>query len=96
MKKGITGGMIKWLEMEVEKLEKVGAVAPSTRYVLITWATAIFASFNGRTIQDAQFNSLVSSLSSLVYGLLDEEVTKKLSVRHSVVALARRVVRNVR
>lgn len=89
--------MIKWLESEVAKVDKTGTVAPGTRYVLLTWGTTIFASLHGAgaPAEGPQWTSLVTSISFLLYALLDETATPKESVRRSVLVLTRRVVRNV-
>lgn len=96
-KKGISGGLIKWLESEVAKVDKAGTVAPGTRYVLLTWGTTIFASLHGAEAptEGPQWTSLVTSISYLFYALLDASATPKDSVRRSVLVLTRRVVRNV-
>lgn len=91
---GISGGMIRWLEGEVKKLEKGGPTA--TRFVVLTWASTIFASIpQDEPLAEAQWTSLVASLASLVYALLDGSVPMKPSLRKAVLTISRRTVRNV-
>ncbi|ORY90168.1 ARM repeat-containing protein [Leucosporidium creatinivorum] len=90
---GISGGMIRWLEGEVKKLEKGGPTA--TRFVVLTWACTIFASIpQDEPLVDAQWTSLVASLASLVSSLLDGAVSMKPSLRKAVLTISRRTVRN--
>lgn len=90
----VSSAMIRWLESEVGKLEKGGTVA--TRYVVLTWACAIFTSApEDQPFADAQFNSLAASFSTLVYLLGDTTQSIKPSLRKSVLTVARRTVRNV-
>lgn len=86
--------MIRWLEGEVKKLEKGGPTA--TRFVVLTWACTIFSSIpKDEPLADAQWTSLVASIASLVYALLDGSVSMKPSLRKAVLTISRRTVRNV-
>lgn len=99
VKKGIAGGLIKWIEGEVDKVSKAGTgtVAAGTRAALLGWTVTVFASLKGRsqTVEDSQWNSILASLSTLFDSLVDESITKKLSIRKSAVVAVRRIIRNV-
>ncbi|BGP36319.1 translational activator of GCN4 [Rhodotorula kratochvilovae] len=87
-----TSSMIKWLEAEASKVEKSGAA--STRFALLGWATTIYTSVPAdRTLEDPQFASLTSSLSSLLSVLLDEANPIKPAIRQSSLVITRRAVR---
>lgn len=91
---GISGGMIKWVESEVAKLEKGGTTG--TRFVVLTWACAVYASISdGEPLAEAQWTSIVGSLSSLVEMLLDGAQGLRPSLRKAVLTSTRRTVRNV-
>lgn len=86
--------MVRWLEGEVKKLDKGGPTA--TRFAVFSWACAIFASIpREEQLADAQWISLVASVASLVYSLLDGSLAMKPSLRKAVLTLCRRTVRNV-
>ncbi|GAA5901674.1 hypothetical protein JCM8208_001574 [Rhodotorula glutinis] len=88
-----TSGLIKWLDGEAAKVDKTGAA--STRFTLLGWAVTIYQSVPAdRPLDDPQFASLASSLSTLVYALLDEANPVKPALRHSTLVLARRAIRN--
>ncbi|GAA5925263.1 hypothetical protein JCM3775_006409 [Rhodotorula graminis] len=88
-----TSGLIKWLDGEAAKVDKTGAA--STRFALLGWAVTIYQSVPAdRPLDDPQFSSLASSLSTLVYTLLDEANPVKPALRHSTLVLARRAIRN--
>lgn len=91
-RKGIRGGLIKWLEMEVDKSEKLGTVAADTKFVLITWASTIFGELHS-ILDEAQWNSCLHSIAILLDALLDENV--KPATRKAVQRIVRRLIRNV-
>ncbi|GAA5985182.1 hypothetical protein JCM5350_004261 [Sporobolomyces pararoseus] len=89
----MTNGMIKWLENEVNKIEKSGQNA--TRFSLLGWAATIYSSVpSDGSLEDPQWLSLLSSLSTLVYILLDPTTKIKPSLRNSVLVITRRAIRN--
>ncbi|GAA5922766.1 Gcn1p [Sporobolomyces koalae] len=91
-KPAFTNGMIKWLESEVAKVDKAGQA--STRFALLGWATTIYASVPpDHPLEDGPWLSLVSSLSTLVYVLLDPAASAKASIRSSVLVSTRRAIR---
>jgi hypothetical protein len=90
----LTNGMIKWLESEVNKIEKSGQNA--TRFSLLGWAATIYTTVpTDNSLEDAQWLSLLTSLSTLVYILLDPSTKIKSSLRNSVLVIARRAIRSV-
>ncbi|KAK4705757.1 hypothetical protein P7C70_g456, partial [Phenoliferia sp. Uapishka_3] len=91
-RKGIAGGLIKWVESEVDRLDKAGTVAPGTRIGVLGWATTIYDSTLG--LEDLQWTSLINSISRLVDSILDESANLKESARQGVKISVRRVVRN--
>lgn len=93
-KKGVTAGLIKWLEMEVEKSEKNGTVAVDTRYVLLGWALTLYGSID-ETLEAGQWTSLVNSLAVLIDALVDEKALAKVSLRKAVIKMTRRAIRSV-
>lgn len=94
VRKSITGGMIKWIEGEVEKANKAGTMASTSKYVLFTWAAAIYDTVTLAT-DLAQFKSIVTTLSTLLDSLLDEAATPKLAVRNGATIIMRRAIRLV-
>ncbi|GAA5862432.1 hypothetical protein JCM1840_004179 [Sporobolomyces johnsonii] len=89
----ITNGMTKWLEAEVGKVEKSGQTA--TRFALLCWAQTIYASVPPEhPLDDAPWTSLITSLSTLLYILLDPASKVKPSMRQSILVATRRAVRN--
>ena len=86
--------MIKWLDGEVSKVEKSGTNA--TRFSLLGWATTIYASVpSEHQLEDAQWLSLSTSLSTILYVLLDPASKVKTSMRNSILVSARRAIRIV-
>lgn len=97
-RKGIAAGLIKWLEGEVDRLDKAGTVAPNTRFAVLGWAVTLYTGVLAADHEpdEPQWTSLVTSFSRLVDTLLDRTAPWKDSARHGVEVAARRVVRNVR
>ncbi|CEQ38752.1 SPOSA6832_00193 [Sporobolomyces salmonicolor] len=85
--------MAKWLEAEVGKVEKSGQTA--TRFALLCWAQTIYASVpREHPLDDAPWMSLITSLSTLLYILLDPASKVKPSMHQSILVATRRAVRN--
>jgi hypothetical protein len=94
-KKGVTGGLIKWLEGEVDRSEKVGTVAADSRFVLLTWTLTVFDSISVERLDPTQWSSLVNSLAVSLDSLLDENLKSKPILKKSVQVVTRRSIRIV-
>lgn len=87
----VLGALIKWVDAESTKLTKAGT--SSSRFVVLTWAATLLPF--AQHADQAQFDTLALSLSSLFDGVEDEKVAGKRAVRKSAEVVARRAVRNV-
>ncbi len=87
----VLGALIKWVDAESTKLTKSGT--SSTRFVVLTWAATLLPF--AQHAEQAQFDSLALSLSTLFDGVEDEAVTGKRAVRKGAEVVARRAVRKV-
>lgn len=79
-------------------MDKAGTVSPGTRVGVLGWATTIYAGVVGAEakLEDPQWISLVTSLSRVLDGLLDDKTTPREPIRHTAQVVTRRVIRQVR
>lgn len=89
----ISNPIVKWLDNETTK-HLTKSTASNSRFVLLTWATAAWAT-TAKSLADAQLFSLGTSIAGLLDSILDQRSSTKPSLRQSALVMTRRAVRTV-